>query len=63
MSFLVGVAPAFAGPKPYPPGAVSTYRAGLGLARVCPSQADTYAHIAVAQQRQAAERLGKAFPW
>jgi integrase len=25
--------------------------------------ADTYAHIAVAQQREAAERLGKAFPW
>jgi integrase len=25
--------------------------------------ADTYAHIAVAQQREAAERLGEAFPW
>jgi integrase len=25
--------------------------------------ADTYAHIAVEQQRQAAERLGEAFPW
>jgi integrase len=25
--------------------------------------ADTYAHIAVAQQREAADRLGEAFPW
>jgi integrase len=25
--------------------------------------ADIYAHIAVAQQREAAERLGEAFPW
>jgi site-specific recombinase XerD len=25
--------------------------------------ADAYAHIAVAQQRQAAERLREAFPW
>ena len=25
--------------------------------------ADIYAHVAVAQQREAAEQLGEAFPW